>query len=167
MQLNEMLLDMFIRMRRSPTYQFTFVKGNTEGALLLLPDGASRSDLHRKAHFHQYAIRNGPSWYQFVNQNLGTKIPKGLILVTGCDMAHSWAVTSFHGIPPDVEGELTFSPSSSGRYSLETNFPSSVRTGHGALNQNQCVFIRGLVITARGTGILSAALKRVTISSIS
>ena len=132
--LNGMLLDMHIRIRTNPAYRFTS-KGTTEGAILLLPEGSSRKDLRQRLpNFEQYAIQNALRWYQFANQHLGRQIPNGsLILVTGCDMASSWAIASFSDVSPDMDVKLSFCPSDRGTYSWETNVSASatVRTSLG------------------------------------
>src|SRR5882762_8018505 len=124
-----MFLDIDIRM---PTYRFTS-SAATEGAILLLPDGAYRTDLRgRKVNFRQYAIQNALRWYQFANQHLDREIPNGsLILVTGCDMASSWGIASFSDVSSDVEVELTFYPSHRGTYLWETNVSATLRTSPG------------------------------------
>jgi len=126
--LNGMFLDIDIRM---PTYRFTS-SAATEGAILLLPDGAYRTDLRgRKVNFRQYAIQNALRWYQFANQHLDREIPNGsLILVTGCDMASSWGIASFSEVSADIEVELSFIPScpDSRTYLWETNVSATVRT---------------------------------------
>ena len=124
---------MFIGRRSTPAYRFTSTAA-TEGAVLLLPEGASRTDLRFfKDQFRQYAIENALRWYQFANQRLGGDIPNGsLILVTGCDMTSSWGIASFSDVSPNMEVELNFSPSYGGSYSWETNIVSaSVRTSPG------------------------------------
>lgn len=124
---------MYIRMRSSPAYRFSST-ATTEGAVLLLPDGASRKDLlNRKDSFQEYAMHNALRWYQFANQHLGRQIPNGsLILVTGCDMAFKWGIASFSDVSSDVEVELSFIPSYRGTYSWETNIVSAtVRTSPG------------------------------------
>ena len=111
-------------------YRFTSA-ATTEGAVLILPEGASREDLRGyQAQFRQYTIENALRWYQFANQRLDRDIPNGsLILVTGRDMAFSWGIASFSDVSSDMEVELTFRPSYSGTYSWETNIVSAtVRT---------------------------------------
>jgi len=126
------MLNTYIRVRSRPAYRFTSAAA-AEGALLLLPEGASRKDLRfRKAQFRQYAIDNALRWYQFANQQLGGEILNGsLILVTGCDMASSWGIASFSDVSSDVTVELNFNPSHCGTYTWETNVSATVRTSPG------------------------------------
>ena len=119
-------------MRSRPAYRFTST-ATTEGALLVLPEGASRKDLRsQKAQFRKCAIDNALCWYQFANNRLQRDIPNGsLILVTGCDMASSWGIASFSDVSSDVEVELTFYPSHRGTYLWETNVSATLRTSPG------------------------------------
>ena len=112
-------------------YRFTCCS-TTEGAVLHLPDGASRKDLrNRKPDFRQCAIQNAFRWYQFANRHLGRDIPNGsLILVTGCDMTSSWGIASFSDVSEDVEVELCFTPSyrdNETLYTWKTNVAATVR----------------------------------------
>jgi len=101
--------DVMVTGRSTAGYRFT-CSSTTQGAVLLMPDGASRKDLrNRKPDFRQYAMQNALHWYQFANQHLGRETPNGsLILVTGCDMASSWGIASFSDVSEDVEVELSF-----------------------------------------------------------
>jgi hypothetical protein len=119
-------------MRSRPAFRFNSTAA-TEGALLVLPEGASRKDLRsRKAQFRRCAIENALYWYQFANERLERDIPNGsLILVTGCDMASSWGIASFSDISSDVEVELSLYPSHRGTYMWETNVSATLRTSPG------------------------------------
>jgi hypothetical protein len=121
-------------MRSRPAYRFAST-ATTEGALLILPEGASRQDVRsHKAQFRQCAIENALRWYIFANERLERDIPNGsLILVTGCDMTSSWGIASFSDVSSDMEVELSFSPSPShrGTYLWETNVSATVRTSPG------------------------------------
>ncbi|KAJ7438712.1 hypothetical protein B0H11DRAFT_576374 [Mycena galericulata] len=57
-----------------------------EAAVLLLPDGASRTDLRRLKKFRDYALKHAQRWYAFVNGELERMVENGdLYLVTGTD----------------------------------------------------------------------------------
>jgi hypothetical protein len=122
-------VDTCVSIPSRPAYRFASTS-TTEGALLLLPDGACRKDLRcRKVKFQQCAIENALSWYQFANERLEKDIPNGsLILVTGCDVASSWGIASFSEVSSNMEVELSFSPSHHGTYLWETNVSATVRT---------------------------------------
>lgn len=120
---------------------FQFTCSSSEGAILLLPDGACRIDLRKqKDVFRTHAIENALRWYQFANEEQGRDIPNGsLILVTGCDMAQSWGIASFSGAPTDgVELKFTASHVVEDMdiftYSWQTNCSADVRTGPNRTN---------------------------------
>jgi hypothetical protein len=119
-------------MRSRPAFRFNCT-ATTEGAVLVLPEGASRKDIRgHKAQFRRCAMENAFCWYQFANKRLERDIPNGsLILVTGCDMAASWGIASFSDIPSDVEVELSLYPSHHGTYMWETNVSATLRANPG------------------------------------
>ncbi|KAJ7277550.1 hypothetical protein C8J57DRAFT_1028278, partial [Mycena rebaudengoi] len=66
-----------------------------EAAVLLLPDGASRSDLRRLKKFRNYALRHAQRWYAFVNGELERMVESNaLYLVTGVDKCSAWSVAA-------------------------------------------------------------------------
>ncbi|KAG9225991.1 hypothetical protein CCMSSC00406_0009088 [Pleurotus cornucopiae] len=69
---------------------------STEGAVLHLPDGASRINIHAKqTHFQQQAAKHAEAWYRFAVTE-GFNISNGsLYLITGCDKTNSWMVGAF------------------------------------------------------------------------
>jgi hypothetical protein len=71
-----------------------------EGAVLVLPEGASREDLVDPSKFYQYIKEQAAKWYQDINiKNSSEKpisVPNGTLhLVTGVDRASSWATATF------------------------------------------------------------------------
>ncbi|KAF8145794.1 caspase domain-containing protein [Mycena galopus ATCC 62051] len=66
-----------------------------ETAVLLLPDGASRTDLRRNKKFRDYALKHALFWYAFVNGDLERIVDNGdLYLVTGIDKTSSWSLAA-------------------------------------------------------------------------
>ncbi|KAJ7851500.1 hypothetical protein B0H14DRAFT_3660939, partial [Mycena olivaceomarginata] len=66
-----------------------------ETAVLLLPDGGSRSDLRPQNIFRDYALRHAQHRYAFVNAKLNRMVGNGdLYLVTGTDKSSSWSVAA-------------------------------------------------------------------------
>ncbi|KAJ7572927.1 hypothetical protein C8J56DRAFT_760925, partial [Mycena floridula] len=137
-------------------YCFEFQTSSTEGAILMLPDGASRNNLLAQKKFRDHAVKHAVSWYRYVNETLEQDRRNGsLYLITGRDNAKSWGVTSFS----DHEAgsvSLKFistqdTPGSSNvSYSWETQNSIPKRTGvceNG--HQSQCVFLRGIKIALR------------------
>jgi hypothetical protein len=139
---------------------FSFQCSASEGAILTLPDGASRKDLRQIARFREYAVQNAESWYNYVNGPRGREAENGSVyLITGCDKSKSWGVASFS----DVSGSftLTFIPATEGGHdnsvfyweqaSLATtnSGPIPVEYFDGAQDrpQNQCTFIRGFKVS--------------------
>ncbi|KAF9536447.1 hypothetical protein CPC08DRAFT_652108, partial [Agrocybe pediades] len=80
-------------------FEFKFVTTAREGALLVLPDGASREDLKSSAHLTKYIEKYALSWYYFTfhrSTYTGHSLPNGsLRLVAGCDRAKSWSLVAF------------------------------------------------------------------------
>ncbi|KAJ7193405.1 hypothetical protein C8J57DRAFT_1159847, partial [Mycena rebaudengoi] len=66
-----------------------------EAAVLLLPDGASHSDLRRLKKFRNYALKHAQRWYAFVNGELERMVESNaLYLVTGVDKCSTWSVAA-------------------------------------------------------------------------
>lgn len=133
---------------------FEFHSSFTEGAILMLPDGATRNNLLPEDKFRDYAIENGFSWYQFVNEIKRRRIRNGsLYLITGRDNTASWGVASFSDHEAEGSVSLKFIAAEevqgSGRMSYSWQAHNSISqradiSHNGA--QNQCVFLRGLRI---------------------
>lgn len=125
-----------------------------EGAVLLLPEGASTYNLRRLQAFRDYALEHGLAWYRFVDETHERAVESGsLYFVTGCDKTSSWGVAAFSNSSTEGEISLKFSatPIASGRVSFswqwETSSPAAVRSGpthdegEDGWGQNQCVFV--------------------------
>lgn len=148
-----------------------------EGAVLLLPQGASRTDTRKIPRFARYAIKHGLDWYKFANEEDFGLENGSLYLVTGCDKASAWGVASFYNASTEGEISLKFTAAqvASGRVSCawkwETYSPASVRSGpiraegEEQRGKNQCVFVRGLKVAisdslwTRKTGIKVSPMK--------
>ncbi|KAJ6473107.1 hypothetical protein C8R45DRAFT_406626 [Mycena sanguinolenta] len=130
-------------------------------AILLLPDGASRTDLRRLQTFRDYALRHAERWYAFVNGDLHRMIESGdLYLVTGVDKSSSWSVAALENNSEDCEFSLTLKPacvgSASTAYAWEWESASSFtnsgprrRAGEETWTDNQTVFLRGYKVAVR------------------
>jgi len=74
--------------------EFKFSTIAREGALLVLPDGASREDLVSTARLTKYIGKHALNWYRYMYSNALTgasMVPNGtLYLITGCDKAQSY-----------------------------------------------------------------------------
>lgn len=89
---------MLILLRRKAN----FTSSMSEGAVLILPSGASREDLVYPQRLYDYVKLNAMKWYQLCNKvddEKGTRahnVPNGTLhLVTGVDRAASWATATF------------------------------------------------------------------------
>lgn len=77
------------------TYEFSL--SSSEGALLILPDGAESYTLLKRKVFKDAATRHGVDWYHFAEEHLGRIITHdALYLITGCYKSRSWSVAAFH-----------------------------------------------------------------------
>ncbi|KAE9387238.1 Pkinase-domain-containing protein [Gymnopus androsaceus JB14] len=83
----------------------SFSSSATKGALLILPEGAKRSDHLQYAKFEAYAANNAHSWYRYANGPLAREVHHSAIyLITGFDKARAWGVASFQ----DAQGKVCF-----------------------------------------------------------
>jgi hypothetical protein len=142
---------------------FRFQCSSNEGALLVLPDGASRKNLIPLDEFREYAIVRTPAWYNFVTKRLRRIISNGsLYLVTGVDKARSWGVASYSNI--SGERHILLRPSDAddtsapANYAWERSGQVAARAGprRPVRRENQCVFIRGYKLALRTNRIASA-----------
>ncbi|KZP33705.1 hypothetical protein FIBSPDRAFT_669653, partial [Athelia psychrophila] len=141
-------------------------------------DGASSVDYRGLGKLCSYAMRNGESWYKFVNGELGLGAPNGsMCLVTGCDKSTTWRIASVpHGSSSNTIA-LSFTAAQSVQarasysFSKETNFPAFERAGpdlggDDPLPQNQCLFVRGLRIKVRENAVVRQLKGAVEVESI-
>jgi hypothetical protein len=116
---------------------------------LILPDGASKEDLHEyvKEDFYNRLTDDVIlQWLNFAKTS-------SLSLVTGWVKARSWGVTI---VSNDESTPLTFSAVKtgnelSGLYRWEDGIPGHSRAGPSMPgdSENQCVFLRGFKMTSR------------------
>ncbi|KAK7053704.1 ribonuclease III [Favolaschia claudopus] len=130
-------------------------------AVLLLPQGASRSNLRPLQIFRDYAIKHGQSWYSFVNGKLNRMIGTGeLYLITGVDKSTSWSVAALENNYDGCELSLKLKPafvgSGSVSYAWEWECASSFANsgpryspGEETWTDNQTVFLRGFKVAIR------------------
>ncbi|KAK7001676.1 ribonuclease III [Favolaschia claudopus] len=132
-------------------------------AVLLLPQGASRSNLRPLQIFRDYAIKHAQSWYTFVNGKLNRMIGTGeLYLITGVDKSTSWSVAALENNYDGCELSLKLKPafvaSGSVSYAWEWECASSFANsgpryspGEEVWTDNQTVFLRGFKVAIRPT----------------
>ncbi|KAK7445097.1 SCF ubiquitin ligase complex subunit cdc4 [Stygiomarasmius scandens] len=128
-----------------------------EGALLLLPEGATRIDVETILPFRQYAHQNCEEWYRFAEAR-GIEVENGsLYFVTGFDKTTCWENAAFSNPTraASVSLKLTSGIGPGGRLQLSqsSNIVTPIARGRSPsqCEMNQSVFIRGFKITLRTT----------------
>ena len=142
------------------TYEFNL--SSSEGALLILPEGAESYTLLKRKAFRDIATQNGVDWYNFAEQQLGRIISNdSLYLITGCYKSLSWSVAAFHEASSQT-GATEFPAQFKAGQARQGNIPAAytwetMRALHwrvGPLGDwdgisNQAVFISGFKIAIR------------------
>ncbi|KAF5371100.1 hypothetical protein D9757_010795 [Collybiopsis confluens] len=136
---------------------FTFTSTAPKGALLIIPEGGSKTDHQKLNEFRAYAAKHAQSWYAHVNGPMARGVHNGAIyFVTGFDKTRAWGVASFiDAKPSDVS--LEFVPSQSAQRGGPPDY--WFRTSHAASsssdaddvfeNRSGCIFLRGFKIAIR------------------
>ena len=90
------------RRARGHTYK---CPARSNGALLLLPQGARREDVIHRNPFKDYIRNHVVSWFTWARKkNLDVERMENLILVTGCTLATSWAAAALDDCNTPVDG---------------------------------------------------------------
>ncbi|KAK0453008.1 uncharacterized protein EV420DRAFT_635871 [Desarmillaria tabescens] len=134
----------------------TFSCSSTQGAALVLPDGAVRYDVNQSAQakLHKYAKKYAQYWYQYLNGEQGREMRNGsLYLVTGCDKSHSWEAVCFHppthssvSSPFSIVGAAEVGGTISHEWMFQTG-PSRRNHRKDTMDPNQAIFLRGYSIS--------------------
>jgi hypothetical protein len=140
-----------------------------EAAVLLLPDGASRTDLRRKQKFREYALKHARAWYAFVNGDLERMVDNGdLYLVTGTDKSLSWSVAAVENHSEDLKISLKLKATQVGsagtscfwEWQTASSFtdsgPRPLPTD-AERTDNQTVFLRGFKVAISSSPLKKAA----------
>lgn len=110
----------------------------------MLPEGGSRQDLKNPREFRKHALQHGLEWYRHAKDVRGRMCPDGsLYLVTGHDKTRSWGLTSF--VSGAVSVKLGVANTSRWEYSGAVFHCSD--DAQPPINENQCVFLRGFMIS--------------------
>jgi hypothetical protein len=82
----------------APSQERLYLKFSTSyGAALMLPNGASRTDLRSYDLLQQYVAKNAEKWYEYVTVVRGFDAPKGsLYIITGCDKCEHSELAAFY-----------------------------------------------------------------------
>ena len=122
----------------------TIDSSEREGAILFLPEGASREDLIALDRIHAYASEHATDWYQYFSRYTNKGLPNGSVyIVTGTDKCKSWSMASFplsFEQHDGVSARLT-----DGRW-LGSNVhrKESRRRVEDIPYPNECIFLRGI-----------------------
>ena len=131
---------------------------SSEGALLILPEGAERRDLRNHHRFLEVATQHGADWYRFAEERVGQIIANdSLYLITGLYKTRSWSLAAFEKTGGTAVHSAQFRVSQAGGHSIaptytwDTTRALDWRVGptdnYGLANQS--VFIRGFKIALR------------------
>ncbi|KAK7036645.1 hypothetical protein VNI00_011578 [Paramarasmius palmivorus] len=139
-------------------YGYRITGKRSEGAILILPDGAARTDFLDEDRFEEYAYKNAISWYIYANGQLGRCIGgNSLMLVTGLDKAKTWGVASYTCSEPNTV-QMDFVPGirAATKYRFRNVGSATANTGPTRTPsdaQDQCVFVRGIRVAVRERGL--------------
>ncbi|KIK76202.1 hypothetical protein PAXRUDRAFT_782813 [Paxillus rubicundulus Ve08.2h10] len=148
-----------------------------EGAILVLPKGAGKTDLANKLIFRSEALRHVLSWYAFAYLNLGqsTISNDSLYLITGYHKASSWSVATFSDAGGGTSLTANFTAGEvmngniRGAYSWQVTNSMHWRVGpeegYNRDRRNQAVSIQGYKITVGEGKLASLICRRVKVSS--
>ncbi|KAJ7347345.1 hypothetical protein DFH08DRAFT_1002107 [Mycena albidolilacea] len=87
-----------------PTITFRFL--SNEGAVLVLPEGATCQNLLPIETFRAHVRKCAPQWYTFARDYLPST--ESLFVVTGCDKATSWGIATASTTSGDIRISLKF-----------------------------------------------------------
>jgi len=130
-----------------------FESSASEGAILVMPDATSQSDLNNLDRFYQHIGIHAESWYLHANgPGMGRRLKNGdLCLVIGCDKTTSWGIATLSNSSTASRLQFRRVTDSSGDpgcpYTWEhSGTADSPRVGPSqrASHPNQCLFIRYL-----------------------
>jgi hypothetical protein len=153
----------------------TFNFHSREGAILVLPQGASRQNLMPIETFRTHVKKYSAQWYRFARDFLPST--DSLFVVTGCDKTASWGIATASTTSGTVEISLKLAVvgiaegSLAPRYQWNDFGSATVRMSgiDGLLlgTENQCIFIRGFfvprpipLLTSVANKVLSRGLSR-------
>ena len=146
------------RPRLSSGLEYEFTLSSSEGALLILPEGAERHDLRNHHLFLEAATQHGADWYRFVEERVGQIIGNDtLYLITGLHKTTSWSLAAFEKTAGTGEYPAQLRVSQAGRNNVtatciwDTTRALDWRVGpiEKYEDPNQSVFIRGFKIALR------------------
>jgi len=86
-----------------------FETSASEGAILIMPEGAVAHDLENIPAFRDYVAANVEKWYKFVNGVRRREAKNGDVrLVIGCDKTMSWGMAALANVSQHKVSQLKF-----------------------------------------------------------
>ncbi|KAJ7194043.1 hypothetical protein GGX14DRAFT_378360 [Mycena pura] len=150
----------------------TFNLRSKAAAILVLPDGASRENLIPAEAFRAYVRQYSRQWYAFA-QDCVARTGGSLFVVTGCDKATSWRIATASATSAAVACSLKYAVLGVAEGTLAPQFEwqdfgsATVRTSStSARAENQCIFIRGLVVPRRFPAILTSVVNKILLRGL-
>jgi hypothetical protein len=130
----------------------------SEGALLILPEGAERHDLRNHHRFLEVATQHGADWYRFAEERVGQIIGNdSFYLITGLCKTTSWSLAAFEKTAGTAEYPAQFRVSQVGGDNIAATYTwdtaRSLDWRIGPIDNygipNQTVFVRGFKVALR------------------
>jgi hypothetical protein len=153
--------------------EFRFTCSSTEGAVLVLPNGASSEDLYYLQNLEGYIRQHALSLCEHAYGLLGSRAEAGLYLITGHEKCNNWGLGSYSNAMSGTRMSLTFTPTNiapDGTVEYEAhvagNINKRVHKPEGDNPANQCVFLRGYKLTLCSKLMERIIVGRVRISEI-
>lgn len=140
---------------RPPTFQCS--SDHDEGAVLVLPKGATVYEARNRESFRIHASRHALTWYKYM-LNAGMNISNGsLYFITECTKSVNWGIAVFYARPKDNDSLRFIFDGDSYRWDsrgkvearVGPNSESADMTVSDGGKLNQCVFLRGYKIMLR------------------
>ncbi|KAJ6519158.1 hypothetical protein C8R45DRAFT_13844 [Mycena sanguinolenta] len=144
----------------------TFNFHSKGGAILVLPQGASRQNLLPLQTFRAHVRKYSPQWYTFARDFLPST--GSLFVVTGCDKTTSWGLATASATSGSIGISLKFTVVGFAETTLQPRYQwkdfgsAMVRmsgTDWAPGTENQCIFIRGFWVPRQIPLLASVANK--------
>ncbi|KAJ7194185.1 hypothetical protein GGX14DRAFT_586731, partial [Mycena pura] len=150
----------------------TFSLRSRTAAILVLPDGASRENLIPVEAFRAYVKQYSKQWHAFARECVA-RTGGSLFVVTGCDKTTSWGIATASATSAAVGFSLEFEVIGVAKGTLAPQFEwqdfgsATVRTSSSnARAENQCIFIRGLVVPRRFPAVLTSVVNKILLRGL-
>jgi len=115
-----------------------FETSASEGALLIMPDGATTEDLLNHKLVKKYIAKNAESWYTYIKEERGREVENGDIrLVVGFDKVASWGIATFASTTVEQQVRLEFKTNDSDQAASRTYTWNCVGGGSGRVGPDE------------------------------